>query len=987
MQLALRSASFTLHGIQQVLLEGLTAGLLLGGSSGGSTHRGSGSSSAPASPRKGPGSPFKRQAALPPAPTLTFFQAERLLVEHRHDGSFSLHQVQQLGGAALASSSGDEAGAAAAVTSSPLGLQRLSLQLGATTLVASKLLLLWAQQQQVAAQAARARRATPQRLPSRSGRRGPLQLRRLLALLPKDVELAVESCTLETDAGSSSNGSADSLPLQAALGLRGVSCRLAGAAPASSGALHAGPLARITAGWQHLAISLGAAAAAGSGEPQLPSALAMSSGAAEWSLSLSEADLGAKGQGQPQQPQLAAAFQVSIGALHTDVCHPAMLPLVVQLRLAAKSAREALKPAARAASAESGTPAAEQVQPQAPATKKAVLLAQWQACISLGDGSRLLFTDAAGRCCWSSGLASCCLAVGSGSTAGAPNATAGSFEVHGIEMHAVGTMAGSLADEPRGGSEHGPPPQMLAAKLLRVRVEHGGRPEPQPQQQGEHGAAMAVDAVTAGVHLLVQQQQLATVAGVVLSLLPPPKKASLPGTPPTGGDAGPDAGALVAVAAAAAAEAMAPTGSPPQQPRQPRQVPRLSFSCTDTLVLLPTSVAVPADQAAGGQLLLLPAAPALLLGSIGGSLGSGGGGRVQAEGCCLLYCEGLPSQRFPGSADAVKREWMRVVAARGAFSSSLLLCPPLASLLSRRPRSAPTEHAKATVLSVDEATVHIAAAAAAAAEEVPPPASNGGEGTSLRLELGAVAATADADAVLCLAAVADSAAQQLTAALATAPPRSSGASRQTRWPAQPQQRQPLAVTIRQLHVAQPMSAERDMIVQVDAVHAVLGAQGGSRHTVRTGAATLSMLGTPVLRYRQLSATLQLADPSSSGGRLQVQPLAPPWPEAAADTAAAASGISSGGYDAYHRARLEAWLASDAATAPGAGRDADAAAAAALGTGPASVLDASVSGAELVVPHDGEPGPTQRYSELYFKALETVRRPALLLSVCGFACCV
>lgn len=30
-----------------------------------------------------------------------------------------------------------------------------------------------------------------------------------------------------------------------------------------------------------------------------------------------------------------------------------------------------------------------------------------------------------------------------------------------------------------------------------------------------------------------------------------------------------------------------------------------------------------------------------------------------------------------------------------------------------------------------------------------------------------------------------------------------------------------------------------------------------------------------------------------------------------------------------------------------------------------------SGAELIVPHDGEPGPTQRYSELYFKALETV----------------
>ena len=32
-----------------------------------------------------------------------------------------------------------------------------------------------------------------------------------------------------------------------------------------------------------------------------------------------------------------------------------------------------------------------------------------------------------------------------------------------------------------------------------------------------------------------------------------------------------------------------------------------------------------------------------------------------------------------------------------------------------------------------------------------------------------------------------------------------------------------------------------------------------------------------------------------------------------------------------------------------------------------------SGPELVVPHDGEPGPTERYCELHYKALETVRR--------------
>jgi len=40
-----------------------------------------------------------------------------------------------------------------------------------------------------------------------------------------------------------------------------------------------------------------------------------------------------------------------------------------------------------------------------------------------------------------------------------------------------------------------------------------------------------------------------------------------------------------------------------------------------------------------------------------------------------------------------------------------------------------------------------------------------------------------------------------------------------------------------------------------------------------------------------------------------------------------------------------------------------------------------SGAELIVPHDGEPGPTQRYSELYFKALETVS--CLMLNGCVY----
>lgn len=210
-----------------------------------------------------------------------------------------------------------------------------------------------------------------------------------------------------------------------------------------------------------------------------------------------------------------------------------------------------------------------------------------------------------------------------------------------------------------------------------------------------------------------------------------------------------------------------------------------------------------------------------------------------------------------------------------------------------------------------------------------------------------------------MAAVADSAAQQLMAALAAAPPRP--ASPQRRRPKAAKQPQPLAVHVRQLSVAQPMSAVRDMVLEVAAVHAVVGANGGTQHSVRTGRAVLSMLGKPVLRWHQLATTLRLPE---GDGRLQAQPLPEPWPAAAAEDGGEGAGIgsdagpvaeeSSGApaagspsWEAYHRARLGAWLQADAATAPGADSQSAAeaaaqeAAAAALGAGPASILDATL----------------------------------------------
>lgn len=44
--------------------------------------------------------------------------------------------------------------------------------------------------------------------------------------------------------------------------------------------------------------------------------------------------------------------------------------------------------------------------------------------------------------------------------------------------------------------------------------------------------------------------------------------------------------------------------------------------------------------------------------------------------------------------------------------------------------------------------------------------------------------------------------------------------------------------------------------------------------------------------------------------------------------------------------------------------------------PCLALPLLCSGIELIVPHDCEPGPSERYLELYLKALETVRGPRM-----------
>lgn len=749
----LQRASISLHGAQQLLLEGLAVSLTVDSTSGRTSSGYGGEAGVAGSPHKPPyGSPAKQHGrrrdwqAASQEQGVPLLRVERLMLQHQHDGTFCLHQLnlQAAGGGSPLSTAAagpqPEAG-------SSCSLQRVSVELGAVALWVSKPLLQWVQQQKQQAAEAKLRRQSAKRTAAAGaaqlrpgGDDGERRLLSLLGLLPRECALSAASCSIASDSGGGTpgisagtdgrQGLVAELPLAAAFELHGVRLHLGKGLPgeaadsnAESKAEARGLLA-IAAGWQRLAISLGAAGAvapgpgaSGRGQP-LPSALAMSSGTAEWSLDLlqpaaaafdSSSSAGSScGESSTQEALdgLLAIGEVGIGALHTDVCYPAVQPLVERLREATAAVKRAVTtpPAATAASAGSaaavsgansrGVPTLEVPADAAwgagQAKRPAVpLLASWQTTVRLGDGSRLLFSDAAGRCCWSSGLASCRLAVQGGSDGSGPGRRSSSynsigrlsssisvnFEVEGIEMYAVATALGSAPTEhaamavPAGGQlQLSSPPQMLAAQLLRIEARHavpptrqGAAPQHQTQEQQAAQAAgvegqqlssgTSVDATTSGVHLLVQQQQLATVASVIVSLLPPAREAERPPTPEETAAA---ADSLLQAASRAALTAAAAAVAPPA--RHSRRL-QLSFACADTVLLLPTTVTAPAAHCTAGMMLLLPAAPALLLSSVSGRLGDAtGDAAAHVEGCSLLYCEGAASQRFPGSSDALKGE-------------------------------------------------------------------------------------------------------------------------------------------------------------------------------------------------------------------------------------------------------------------------------------------------------------------------------------------
>ncbi len=286
------------------------------------------------------------------------------------------------------------------------------------------------------------------------------------------------------------------------------------------------------------------------------------------------------------------------------------------------------------------------------------------------------------------------------------------------------------------------------------------------------------------------------------------------------------------------------------------------------------------------------------------------------------------------------------------------------------------------------------------------------------------------------------------------------------------QKIPVYVDITAVKVSLPLSADIEVSLEVDAMHAELAPARGV-HLVRTEAMNLTMKGKTVLKWTELAASLHTNSGSSGSGAatLPLQPLhpmrrskpgdpptgsvatgftrrssmaaslsremsmatdwsihtspgnspraggsgsgdgsgaghrrQPQWPASGATNSTNSNTNNSvleenrhgvppsvedtlpTGLLPYHRAGLSPWLptqqqqgvgsnenapsssSKNSTSFPGKDEDNEEQKAEYLGSGPRSSLDLHVCGFEFTVPYDREPGPTQRYAEMYFKAV-------------------
>ena len=622
---------------------------------------------------------------------------------------------------------------AAAQLGGGLRLQRVACEVGAASLTVTQQLLdvVGAARAELAQHRHSRRRRQPPRLPasqqqeqhngSGAASAGKGDPAKLLGALPREVEVTAASLSVSW-AAADLEAAGELTALQLRVAKAAAPGELAGSPTHAQqqqqdeGARVAAepPLATAAATWQRLIWGVGATR-----QPQ--PALAFQCAATTLSLGLVEAvapppaadgaPAASPAPGQPPGPQLwTAVAAASISAMHTSICHAAVPPLVQQLaalQAARKDSRqaqrtqqattlqpeqmqeeqregpEAARPAAAAGPVGAAAPAAAAAegevlveeaagpQPVRSRARPLPLLAGWRCRLALGDGSSLRFLDARGTPQWTSSIQAATLTAGQGSGGGGSGSggdgSSATFEVTEIAMSAVQAplgAGGKQQQQQQGQQLDQPQQQLLAARLLRVAVE-GGR----------------ADVTTAGVHALLLPGSLATITAVAADFIPRKRPTQVPPPPQqveaasTSQQRGPGGGAATTASSGR---------------RRPLRLAGVSLSASDTLVALPTTVILPSEHSATGQLQLVHATAALLVDGVqgfaalgggattpdpasasgcgsGGSGGSGGGGggsssggggssSLAVDGCSLVYCEGLNAQRFPASSASLRGE-------------------------------------------------------------------------------------------------------------------------------------------------------------------------------------------------------------------------------------------------------------------------------------------------------------------------------------------
>lgn len=406
------------------------------------------------------------------------------------------------------------------------------------------------------------------------------------------------------------------------------------------------PVLSGSASWQKLICSLAA-------DPGAPPALELQCSSSELALTATAAaaagtvQMDTRDRQQQHQQQvdngasvaLALDGWVKINAMHTRIKHWDLQDLADKISSLKK------KPRKDAASASSGTLPASSTSARgaAPAPlpagaqveKASAVLASWRLSLSLGEGSSLQFLDEESECMWLSSLQSADLTFdkkGEAPTANSSGDGSGSGGV-GLSFQAteIAMTAAQVGPHVRTSQINAYKfnlEKVLSAKLVRLGWQPGA---------GLSGAGLA-DLTTDGVHALLHPASVGALADVsesIVAVIRNRKNASKS-------------------AAAKKKVPLKPIGLARGASHR-RPPPQFSFSFSDTLFVAPATVTVPAEHSSINRMHLVNSTLGAMLAACQGTFHLGAqSGDVALEEFSIVYSESLSAQRFPEDSEVFK---------------------------------------------------------------------------------------------------------------------------------------------------------------------------------------------------------------------------------------------------------------------------------------------------------------------------------------------